>query len=284
MLQYSWLFKTHNIYTAQRKQQLILKKLKCYRYFAMVITALELFVCCLLTLVWHSELSNPKAYFFITVSSIFFAIVTILLICQLLRLFQTARKGFGGEFQQELNQLKWHLATFVITFTLRAIALWMGFFKHWPVFPKSFPKGKMDAFSSTVFVVQFVFWNLIPIGYLTLIHFTNFRIDNNSAPRTLTIGNTGSAVHFDETTSVDVQTSPKSSIIQKESAISNSILTQQAERPSTKYQDITVHTYRDDPRHLGDTRKHSISEKVQERDLPNLHSDNKLFFEYKSED
>ena len=72
----------------------------------------------------------------------------------------------------------------------------------------------MDVVNSTVFVTQFILWNLIPIGYLSIIHYCNFREDENMAPRVLPVRNTGSAVHFDETTSAeDWKTNPQSSFV-----------------------------------------------------------------------
>ena len=72
----------------------------------------------------------------------------------------------------------------------------------------------MNEFNSTVFVTQFILWNLIPIGYLSIIHYCNFKEDENIAPRVLPVRNTGSAVHFDETTSADDwKTTPKSSLV-----------------------------------------------------------------------
>ena len=180
-----------------------------------------------------SDIDVNKSIAIVTVSSAFFAVVTLLLIYQLFKLFQTARKGFGGEFQRELNQIKWHLLTFVITFTLRAIALWVGWLKKWPVFPKDYYYGQMNVTNSTVFVTQFILWNLIPIGYLSIIHYCNFKEDENIAPRVLPVRSTGSAVVFDETTSADDwKTTPKSSLVQPQSALDNSNLTIKAMYPS----------------------------------------------------
>ena len=146
-----------------------------------------------------------------------------------MRLFQTAQRDFGDEFRRELNQIKWYLATFVATFTIRAIALWLVYAGIWPAFRTSYEAGNMRVFNSLLFVFEFLFYNIIPIGYLSLIHYYNFKEDESMAPRLLQVSNTGSVAHIDETTFSE---SKKSSILLRDSALSLSHLTTNKDRHS----------------------------------------------------
>ena len=58
----------------------------------------------------------------------------------------------------------------------------------------------MRIVNSLLFVFEFLFYNIIPIGYLSLIHYYNFKEDESLAPRLLQVSNTGSVAHIDETT------------------------------------------------------------------------------------
>ena len=107
MLQYSCLFRTNNAVDAQKKQQQIFKSLLRYRYSSVFAAAAVLVLCCILTLAIGAGLGDDDQTaesVFVAVSSTLFAIVSVLLLCSLARLFRTARQGFGeGEFSRELN-------------------------------------------------------------------------------------------------------------------------------------------------------------------------------------
>ena len=105
MLQYSCLFRTNNAIDAQKRQQQIFKSLLRYRYSSVFAAAAVLVLCCILTLAVGAGLGkDDQRSVFVAVSSTLFAIVSVLLLCSLARLFRTARQGFGeGEFSRELN-------------------------------------------------------------------------------------------------------------------------------------------------------------------------------------
>ena len=86
MLQYSCLFKTNKALEAQKKQQQIFKRLMRFRYCSILAAAGVLVLCGILTLAFSSILSD-NGQLFIEVTSTLFAIVSALLLCQLLRLF-----------------------------------------------------------------------------------------------------------------------------------------------------------------------------------------------------
>ena len=67
------------------------------------------------------------------------------------------------------------MAAFCSTFVTRAIALWLVYFGVWPTFAKTYCNGNYSTANSLVFVFEFILYNIIPIGYLTLIHHFNFR-------------------------------------------------------------------------------------------------------------
>ena len=115
-----------------------MKRLTRYRYFSIIVIAIQILVCSVLTLFFQSVLSSQHSEPFIAVTTTIFGVVTVLLICQLIRLLQTATKGFGSEFKNELNKIKWHLAILVFTFLMRVVALWLSFFRKWPIFPREF--------------------------------------------------------------------------------------------------------------------------------------------------
>ena len=135
-------------------------------------------VCGFLTLYLGSKLSSDCSYYFVLVTSILFDIVSVSLLVQLVKLFRVARLEFEGEFSRELNQIKWYLMAFFGTFLIRSVALWAVQFDRWPVFQKTYENNGFRVANSTVFVVEFFFYNILPIGYLCFIHFHNFRQHN----------------------------------------------------------------------------------------------------------
>ena len=65
----------------------------------------------------------------------------------------------------------------------RGIALWLVYGKIWPTFYTTYCSGNYEAGNSLVFVFEFIIYNIIPIGYLTLIHHYNFRqVEAGSQP------------------------------------------------------------------------------------------------------
>ena len=55
--------------------------------------------------------------------------------------------------------------------------MWLVFVDWWPDFPLTYCYGKYNVGISLLFVYEFIFYNIIPIGYLALIHHFNFRIN-----------------------------------------------------------------------------------------------------------
>ena len=97
----------------------------------------------------------------------------------------------------------------------------------------------MGVANTLLFVFEFIFYNIIPIGYLSLIHYRNFKEDESIAPRLLQVSTTGSVAQIDETTFSD---SKKSSLLLRDSALDLShMTTTKPDRASLPFVPVPVH-------------------------------------------
>ena len=202
MLQYSCLYKELNSELAQQRHSLITKGLRNSRICCIICTVSLLLVCSLLTIVFGCKLSNSMSFLFITVTTMLFNLVSAVLLWQLLKLFRVARIEFKDEFKRELNQIRWYLLSIFATFLFRSGALWAVQFGHWPVFFRTFESNQFDLVRSSLFVFEFVFYDVIPIGYPCFIHLKNFK-HNEAVIRAarssdqITSNISASVVHFE---------------------------------------------------------------------------------------
>ena len=104
-----------------------------------------------------------------------FNIVSGVLLWQLIKIFRVARGEFKDEFNRELNQIRWYLLVIFTTLMFRSGALWAVQFGYWPVFLRTFEHNQFDLVNSSLFVLEFLFYDIIPVGYPCYIHFKNFK-------------------------------------------------------------------------------------------------------------
>ena len=118
---------------------------------------------------------KQSAYFTIT-STVFYFIASAMLATSLLCLLSTLKSKFDDNLKLEIDTLLTFMIYFTVTFCIRGIAIIMVYpFRIWPQFNYDWYNGDFTWYSIVWWSIQFVFYTVIPITYLAVVHHLNFR-------------------------------------------------------------------------------------------------------------
>ena len=108
-------------------------------------------------------------------TAVYFSIVALLLIWSLINLLLTFRRDLPGELTTELSRIVIFLVYFSVAFATRAVAIILVYFHHWPQFNRFWENKSFNPDELALWGLQFILYSDVPIGYLAVIHFLNFR-------------------------------------------------------------------------------------------------------------
>ena len=153
---------------------------KKVRVLLICLMASLLMLCIIFCCVIREQAS--RFYNFFTL--IMFAIVALCLVVISSLLIYIITKHFKNDLQKETRQLIISQIFFVLTFLIRLILIFLVQFKHWADYVRDFNKDRWEPSYSYLLPLQFIFYNLIPIGVLLYLHFLNFggTNDNQQVP------------------------------------------------------------------------------------------------------
>ena len=118
---------------------------------------------------------NQSVTFSIT-TSVYYTFVALLLMRSLIKLLLTFRiQGLPGELVAELNKIIVFLIYYSVAFATRAIAVTLAYLHEWPQFNRYWSNGTFNPGAIALWAIQFLVYSVLPIFYLSVVHFINFR-------------------------------------------------------------------------------------------------------------
>ena len=104
----------------------------------------------------------------------FFCLTCIACNVVMILLILTIRRVFTDELNQEMRQLVISEITFVGTFLLRVILIFVVQQNKWIDFTRDYPDHMMGYFVTIMFPTQFIVYNFLPYITLMYMHIKNF--------------------------------------------------------------------------------------------------------------
>jgi len=120
----------------------------------------------------RDEPTIEHQYEIVTLS--FFAFVGLIMLIALTMLIKVIKANFGDIFRREMRSLIVCQMIFVTTFLIRVCLISLVISNKWIKFGRDY--GCIaNAFFFAVFVLEFIPYNILPIGVISYLHWKNFR-------------------------------------------------------------------------------------------------------------
>ena len=116
-------------------------------------------------------------YWFSITSTSLFALICLLLVISLFKFLYTANKYFDDALNRETLSIRITLIIFVASLGLRSATFMLVYYDHWPnFFDRHADKDDLKFKSELIFVLQYLIFDILPIGALAFLHHRSFRV------------------------------------------------------------------------------------------------------------
>lgn len=142
-----------------------------------VVSAAVILTAALILLVDNIHGTNGSSVVYDAVTDTFFAFTGIACVVVLAFLITMIRAMFTDELNQEMKRLIVSQSTFVATFVIRVILIYLVLFGYWVDFTRDYPEAmaSLGLFRTAMFPLQFIIYNIVPYVTITYIHHSNFK-------------------------------------------------------------------------------------------------------------